>query len=165
MYANKSVFLCRMKVRITAVSEAEYQKLAEVWEASVRATHSFLKSGDIEFYRGRLTGYLSAVRLTAARDAAAGRIAAFLGTCDGNIEMLFVHPECRGRGIGRRLVDYAVGELGCNRVDVNEQNGQAVGFYERMGFVRIGRSDVDSEGRPYPILHLGFAGLVCEAAE
>lgn len=153
-----------MEVRITAVSEAEYPELAVVWEASVRATHSFLKPRDIEFYQGRLTGYLSAVRLTAARDDA-GRITAFLGTCDGNIEMLFVHPECRGRGIGRRLVDYAVGELGCNRVDVNEQNGQAVGFYERMGFTRIGRSDFDSEGRPYPILHLGLPEIVCDDAE
>lgn len=153
-----------MEVRITAVSEAEYPELAVVWEASVRATHSFLKTGDIEFYRGRLTGYLSAVRLTAARDTA-GRITAFLGTCEGNIEMLFVHPEYRGRGIGRRLVDYAVGELGCNRVDVNEQNGQAVGFYERMGFTRIGRSDFDSEGRPYPILHLGLPEIGCDDAE
>lgn len=153
-----------MEVRITAVSKAEYPELAEVWEASVGATHSFLKSGDIEFYRSRLNGYLSAVRLTAARDDA-GRITAFLGTCDENVEMLFVRPECRGRGIGRRLVDYAVGELGCNRVDVNEQNGQAVGFYERMGFTRIGRSDFDSEGRPYPILHMGLPSRVWEAPE
>lgn len=153
-----------MEVGITPVSEAEYPELAEVWEASVRATHRFLKPGDLEFYRGRLNGYLLAVRLTAAREDT-GRITAFLGTCDGNIEMLFVHPECRGRGIGRRLVDYAVGELGCNRVDVNEQNGQAVGFYERMGFTRIGSSDFDSEGRPYPILHFGLPGVVCDAAE
>lgn len=153
-----------MEVGITPVSEVEYPELAEVWEASVRATHSFLKSGDLEFYRSCLKGYLSAVRLTAARDDA-GRITAFLGTCDGNIEMLFVHPECRGQGIGRRLVDYAVRELGCNRVNVNEQNGQAVGFYERMGFTRIGRSDFDSEGRPYPILHFGLPGSVCDAAE
>lgn len=153
-----------MEVEITSASEAEYPELAEVWEASVRATHCFLESGDIEFYRSRLNGYLSAVRLTAARDSA-GRITAFLGTCDGNIEMLFVHPEYRGRGIGRRLVDYAVGELGCNRVEVNEQNGQAVGFYERMGFTRTGRSDFDSEGRPYPILHLGLRRIVCDDAE
>lgn len=157
-------FYCRMEVEITPASEAEYPELAEVWEASVRATHRFLESGDIEFYRGRLNGYLSVVRLTAARDPA-GRITAFLGTCDGNIEMLFVHPEYMGRGMGRRLVDYAVGELGCNRVDVNEQNGQAVGFYERMGFMRTGRSESDAEGRPYPILHLGLRRIVCDDAE
>ena len=79
--------------------------------------------------------------------------------------MLFVHPEKRGRGIGKTLVRYAVGKLGCGRVDVNEQNGQAVGFYEKLGFRKTGRSPVDAEGRPYPILHLGLPGVVCGAAE
>jgi putative acetyltransferase len=38
--------------------------------------------------------------------------------------------------------------------DVNEQNGQAVGFYKRMGFTATGRSPLDGQGRPYPLLHL-----------
>jgi putative acetyltransferase len=37
---------------------------------------------------------------------------------------------------------------------VNEQNAQAVGFYEHLGFQRTGRSDKDSQGRPYPLIHL-----------
>ncbi len=84
-------------------------------------------------------GYLRAVRLVAARDDG-GRIVAFLGTAGatGSIEMLFVAPEWRGRGIGARLVRYAVDELGCSRVEVNEQNTQAEGFYRRMGFIRRG---------------------------
>ena len=84
---------------------------------------------------------------------------AFLGTAGatGSIEMLFIAPEWRGRGIGARLVHYAVDELGCSRVEVNEQNTQAEGFYRRMGFVRRGRSDFDGEGKPYPILQLELA--------
>jgi len=42
--------------------------------------------------------------------------------------------------------------------DVNVQNSQAVGFYERMGFVEIERSEVDSQGRPYPLIHLRYQG-------
>lgn len=38
--------------------------------------------------------------------------------------------------------------------DVNEQNAQAVGFYERMGFARTGRSGRDGQGRAYPLPHL-----------
>jgi len=40
--------------------------------------------------------------------------------------------------------------------DVNEQNGQAIGFYESMGFLRVGRSPVDGQGRPYPLIHLEY---------
>ena len=39
-------------------------------------------------------------------------------------------------------------------LDVNEQNPQAVGFYEHEGFVVAGRSPVDDAGRPFPLLHM-----------
>lgn len=153
-----------MELEITPVAQAEYPELSELWETSVRATHSFLKPEDVEFYKALVPGYFPAVRLTAARDTA-GRILAFLGTKDGNIEMLFVHPAYRGRGIGSRMLRHAVARLGCSRVDVNEQNEQAVGFYELMGFTVEGRSDTDAEGRPYPILHLVLPGCACGASE
>jgi putative acetyltransferase len=37
---------------------------------------------------------------------------------------------------------------------VNEQNPAAVGFYEALGFTVRGRSPVDGEGRPFPLLHM-----------
>ena len=45
--------------------------------------------------------------------------------------------------------DYAV-----NALTVNEQNPQAVGFYEHMGFRVCKRSDVDAQGDPYPVLYM-----------
>lgn len=41
-------------------------------------------------------------------------------------------------------------------VDVNEQNPQAVGFYLHYGFVQTGRSPLDGEGRPFPLLHMSL---------
>ncbi|WP_313419020.1 hypothetical protein [Sphingobacterium multivorum] len=40
------------------------------------------------------------------------------------------------------------------KVDVNEQNQQAVDFYLKKGYQLIGRSTVDGMGKSYPILHL-----------
>lgn len=45
---------------------------------------------------------------------------------------------------------------GIRRVDVNEQNVQAAGFYARLGFRVTGRDATDPSGRPYPILHLSL---------
>lgn len=53
---------------------------------------------------------------------------------------------------------HAIAALGARRVDVNEQNEQALGFYRRLGFAQVGRSPLDGEGRPYPLLHLAQAG-------
>ncbi|MGG2473877.1 acetyltransferase, partial [Rhizobium sp. BR5] len=30
------------------------------------------------------------------------------------------------------------------------------GFYRRLGFEPTGRSDLDGQGRPYPLVHLRF---------
>ncbi len=72
----------------------------------------------------------------------------------GHMEALFVDPGVRGSGIGRALVEEAVGRYPDLSTDVNEQNLQATGFYERMGFERRGRSALDGQGRPYPLIHL-----------
>lgn len=146
-----------MTITIVPVTEAEYPRLVAIWEASVRATHDFLTEADIQVIKPLLRHeYLGAVDLAGARDEE-GTLVGFLGTSGRRIEMLFVAPERRGEGVGRTLVEHAVGRLGCVEVDVNEQNPQAVGFYLRMGFRVAGRSPRDGQGNPFPLLHLTLA--------
>ena len=141
---------------IDRVTKADYQELIIVWEASVRATHDFLSETDIAFYRNLiLNQYFDLVALKCVKDKS-GDILGFLGTTEQKIEMLFVHPDSRGQGIGKALIKYAVRELGIRLVDVNEQNTQAVGFYYAMGFNLQKRSPLDGMGKPYPILHLNM---------
>lgn len=68
--------------------------------------------------------------------------------------MLFIDPEYRGKKIGKTLLNYSIDKLKVNKVDVNEQNEQAVGFYKHFGFEIISRSKLDATGKPYPILHM-----------
>ncbi|MCP9612149.1 GNAT family N-acetyltransferase [Coprobacter tertius] len=139
---------------ITYFTSCDYEEIISLWEKSVRATHFFLSEDDIVFYKSMLeNGYLQNVRLWGIKNSD-NRILAFLGVDGNNIEMLFVDPDKRGMGLGRELVKYAVCKLKCNKVDVNEQNEQAVAFYDRMGFVLQSRDDNDSSGKPFPILHL-----------
>ncbi|AIY40460.1 Acetyltransferase [Collimonas arenae] len=77
-----------------------------------------------------------------------------MGITEKNIDTLFVHAEGRGAGFGKALIQHAISLQPELTVDVNEQNSAARGFYLHMGFVQMGRSDLDSEGRPYPLLHL-----------
>ena len=65
---------------------------------------------------------------------------------ENRIEMLFVDDVSRGKGVGKLLLHYAIAKFGVNEVDVNEQNPQGVAFYRHMGFVQVGRSEVDGQG-------------------
>ena len=130
--------------------------LADVWERSVRATHDFLLPEEVERMRPTVPGAIEGVpRLLVARRA--GAPIGFLGVDDDFVEMLFVDPEERGLGVGRLLMERATELLGAREVSVNEQNPQAVGFYEHLGFSAYRRTPTDDEGRPYPLLYLRLA--------
>ncbi|GAA1496282.1 GNAT family N-acetyltransferase [Paeniglutamicibacter kerguelensis] len=132
---------------------SEYPELVEIWRSAVRATHDFLEKTDFERIEISLApSYFPAVTLIVAeRD---GRPLGFAGIAGGNLEMLFVLNEVRGSGLGSALLAEAIANHGVTMVDVNEQNAGAHGFYLSRGFREIGRSPLDSDGRPYPILHL-----------
>ena len=143
-------------MRLIPAKEDDFAEIVEVWEASVRATHHFLSEEDIRFFRPLiLNDYLAAVDLHCLKDES-GRIHGFLGVSGEDVEMLFLAPQSRGRGLGKRLLTFALEELGARRVDVNEQNPAAVGFYEHMGFRVTGRSPLDNAGKPFPLLHMAI---------
>lgn len=143
-----------MTYQIEKISKQEYTEVVTVWEASVRATHHFLSETDIQYFKPLiLNTYLDAVQLASIRNSA-NEIIAFLGVADQNLEMLFVHPDYSGKRIGKTLLRHAINTLNITKVDVNEQNEQAVGFYSHCGFEITGRSELDATGKPYPILHM-----------
>ncbi len=138
---------------IFPVLAEDYPRVVEVWEAAVRATHHFVAESDIEIFRPIVRDVLPLQTLAGVRDAA-GMVAGYIGVSGEKVEMLFIHPDYRGQGAGRRLMAYAIETLGATEVDVNEQNDQAVGFYLHLGFEVVSRSEQDGMGKPYPILHL-----------
>lgn len=140
--------------RIRLSTESDTAVLADIWRASVRATHAFVSEAHLqEFDTLVAEHYLPTTRVWVDIDEH-GRACGFLGLSGAHVDSLFVSPECRGLGVGRRLLVHAERIAGRLTVDVNEQNGQAVGFYLHMGFQPTGRSPVDDAGRPYPLLHL-----------
>ena len=128
-------------------------QLVDVWERSVRETHAFLSKGEIAEIKPFVPQALMSVEtlVVAKRD---GSPVGFMGVQDGRLEMLFLDPEARGRGLGRALLAYGIERLGVNELTVNEQNPQAVGFYEHLGFKTHRRTETDEEGRPYPLLYM-----------
>ena len=56
-------------MNVTGVEKSEYETIVDIWEASVRATHTFLPEEDIQTFRPLiLNEYLDAVELRCARD-------------------------------------------------------------------------------------------------
>lgn len=130
------------------------QRLLAVWEASVRATHAFLSEPEIQQIKDYVPQALSSVPHLIVVEEAPGAPAAFMGIDDDRLEMLFLAPAARGKGLGKRLLQYGVSHYGVRELTVNEQNPRAVGFYQHMGFVAYKRTALDEEGQPYPLLYM-----------
>ncbi|MEM8563965.1 MAG: GNAT family N-acetyltransferase [Pseudomonadota bacterium] len=138
---------------VLTVSKDRYSELIDVWEASVRATHHFLPEHYINELKPLiLHRYFDAVELCYV--SVAGEAVGFIGVADGTIEMLFVRPDYFGKGVGTTLAKYAIEYFGATKVDVNEQNPDAIAFYTRMGFSLVGRSALDGQGNPFPLVHM-----------
>ncbi|MEO0688949.1 MAG: acetyltransferase [Pseudomonadota bacterium] len=140
-----------VSIRRSRPDDAE--RVIEIWRAAVDATHDFLKPEDRIALDELICGFLPAAPLELAVDAH-DRPLAFMLVEDDHMEALFVDPQCRGTGLGSLLVQHALAASTMLTTDVNEQNPQAIGFYKRLGFKEAGRSALDGQGRPYPLIHL-----------
>lgn len=137
---------------------ADVPRALEIWRAAVDATHGFLSAEHrVEIDQLVAEQFLPNVPLWLAVDGA-DRPQGFLVMDGEMIDALFVDPAVHGRGIGTALVDHALTLAPHALVDASEQASNAAPFYESRGFFRIGRSETDPHGRPYPVIHFRHPG-------
>lgn len=129
------------------------QQIILVWEKSVRATHHFLLPEDIDYFK-EVVANIAFSTFPVYCLVHQEKVIGFIGVVNRKIEMLFLSPDYIGKGLGSKLVEFAIEKLQADKVDVNEQNTSAVHFYSRLGFETYKRLKKDSEGKNYPILKM-----------
>lgn len=138
---------------IVKYSDKHRKQLLDVWEKSVLATHDFLCPADFQEIKEIVaTIDFNAFDVYCLLDTR--NVIGFLGTVNQKVEMLFLSPEQIGKGLGKKLLNFAIHDLGANKVDVNEQNTKAVEFYSKFGFKTYERTDKDEQGKYYPLLRM-----------
>ncbi len=140
-----------MKSEIKPYEEKYREQMIFVWEKSVRATHHFVTSEEVE----RLKELVKQIDFTSYSVhclISEDRVLGFLGVDDNVIESLFLDPDYMGQKLGTKLMDFALNTLKANKVNVNEQNSEAIKFYTKFGFKIYERTEKDSHG--YPILKM-----------
>ena len=144
-------------MKLYEVSQREPQlicQLTTIWEDSVRATHLFLSEAEIQEIKAHVLQALTGVSRLLVAERAPGQPVAFMGIEGPRLEMLFLSPAERGAGLERQLLEYGIRHYHLQELTVNEQNPQAVGFYQHMGFETYRRTDCDEQGGPYPLLYM-----------
>jgi putative acetyltransferase len=143
-----------LNIRMSRPDEGD--QVVAIWKSSVDATHDFLTADDRKEIEKEVVGFFSQTPVWVAVNAD-DQALGFMFLHDGHMEALFIDAAARGLGVGKALLLHALSIYPNLTIDVNEQNQQAVGFYQHMGFQVTGRSPLDGQGRAYPLLHLGIA--------
>lgn len=134
--------------------QALIEQLLIAWESSVKATHLFLSENEIESIKKYVPQALKQIPNLIIVENKNQVPVGFMGIENQHLEMLFVSNEERGKGLGKKLLNYGIEQYSVNDLAVNEQNPLAKGFYEHMGFEVYKRTDRDEQGNPYPLLYM-----------
>ncbi|KRK90114.1 GNAT family N-acetyltransferase [Lentilactobacillus sunkii] len=129
-------------------------QLIWVWESSVKKTHHFLSDEEIQQIKPDAMAALKLVPTLVVMFDSEHFPVGFMGIDQNQLEMLFIEPGHRGQGIGKQLIQLGISRYGVTQTTVNEQNTQALEFYQHMGFYEVKRFPLDDQGRPYPLLEM-----------
>ena len=141
-------------IEVNERTENLINQLLEVWEDSVKATHTFLSNEEIENIKKYVPQALKSISHLIIIENENNIPIAFMGIEENKLEMLFIKNSERGKGLGKQLLNYEIENYNVNELAVNEQNPQAKGFYEYMGFKVYQRNELDDQGNPYPVLYM-----------
>ena len=139
------------KAMIVEVDRDSLRAAAEVhsvsWKDSHRAfcSEAFVEAHTPERQEAYLLGKMrGGSRLFLLVDGSPAGVVSVAGDL---IEDLYVLPECRGRGLGTRLLRYAMDRCaGIPSLWILENNRDAERLYLRMGFRRTGRTKAVTDG-------------------
>lgn len=145
--------MTQVNFEIEKYQEVYKTQILKVWEKAVLATHDFLQPQDFKEIKNFLEQFdFNSLEVYCLMQGQV--VIGFIAVDAKKVEMLFIDSDYFGIGLGKSLLDFAITVLEADRVDVNEQNTDAVGFYKKMGFIVYERTDKDDQGRAYPLLRM-----------
>ncbi len=132
----------------------DLDQILEVWYHASKVAHPFLTEEFLAVERENILNVHMPKASTWVHEDA-GRVVGFIALIGNEVGAIFVSPKMQGRGIGQALMNLARDQHDTLELDVFEANSLGRGFYEKYGFIQIGRSVHQESGQPCLRLRYG----------
>ena len=119
--------------------QTDLNDVLDAWYSASKIAHPFLNEDFLTREREMIaTVYLPSPESETWVYEDAEKVVGFISILGNEIGGLFVHATHQRKGIGRKLMDFAVERTGSLTLEVFEENDIGRSFYEKYGFVKIG---------------------------
>ena len=119
--------------------QTDLNDVLDAWYSASKIAHPFLNEDFLTREREMIaTVYLPSPESETWVYEDAEKVVGFISILGNEIGGLFVHANHHRKGIGRKLMDFAVERTGSLTLEVCEENDIGRSFYEKYGFVKIG---------------------------
>jgi putative acetyltransferase len=127
--------------------------LLEIWLAASLEAHAFLGHERLVEQKQIVGDQYLAQADTRVLEFG-GIAAGFIGLIGDFMGGLFIDPRHQGRGLGRALIQNALGDHGVLELEVYTLNRKAVGFYRHLAFSEVSRRPIDDQGLPFELIRM-----------
>jgi putative acetyltransferase len=145
-----------VQAAIREYRESDLNAVLDVWMRASQLAHQFLSADFLARESQIIREVLLPVTETWVYEEGGGLLG-FVALIGNEVGAIFVAPEHMRRGIGRALMDKAVGMHGVVELDVFAANSIGRSFYRRYGFVEVGQSMHEETGETMLRLRYPFS--------
>lgn len=119
------------------LNQEQIKELLGLWEQSVKTSHHFLDEKSFQIIKEYLQNadFKEFEFLFAYEN---DEFVGFLGFDKESIQMLFISPKFFHQGFGKKLLTRALNDFKLFKVEVNLDNENALKFYQKFGFKKVG---------------------------
>lgn len=120
-------------MHIERLHPADVQAVLRIWLSGNLQAHAFIPKAYWESNLPLVEKQLPQSEVYTAKEK--GFVCGFIGLSGGYVEGLFVDEACRGRGVGKALLDFAKTKYPALTLCVYQKNARAAAFYRRESFM------------------------------
>lgn len=121
---------------IRPYTDNDANAVVAIWRAASELAHPFLTTAFLDAEEQNVRSVYPAFAEISVLEED-GVVVGFIALIESEVGAIFLAPEHHGRGLGRKMMDFAVSQKGSVTVDVFKANAIGRAFYDRYGFLHV----------------------------
>lgn len=110
-------------------------EILDVYDKSISDLNNEISKDSLEQIKNNTKEMIKSVENLIIVKNEEENIIGFMGCENENLEMLYLHPDYKNKGLGKELINIAINNHNVNKTQVTKINTNGIDFLSHMGFI------------------------------